>query len=149
VQDFMAKNHLRWDSLGEFCALAESLKFMADQKNNDKARLLGKGAEAATQGVLDNDRSPQRKPGQPDNRDSHYWFARYWAEALAAQDEDAELAAHFAPVARALAENEAKITAEFLEAQGNPVDLGGYYHFDPEKTAAALRPSRTLNEIIG
>ncbi|MGR3494663.1 NADP-dependent isocitrate dehydrogenase [Citreimonas sp.] len=149
VQDLVATNHLRWDSLGEFCALAESLKFMADQKNNEKARLLGRAAEKATQGVLDNDRSPQRKPGQPDNRHSHYWFGRYWAEALAAQTEDADLAAEFAPLAKALAENEEKIVAEMIEAQGTKVDLGGYYHPDPEKLAAVMRSSPTLNAIIG
>jgi isocitrate dehydrogenase len=97
VQQLMEQNHLRWDSLGEFCALGESFKFLADARGNTKARLLGEAVEAATQGYLDNDNSPQRKPGQPDNRDSHYWFARYWAEALAAQTEDAELSAHFTP----------------------------------------------------
>jgi isocitrate dehydrogenase len=103
------QNHLRWDSLGEFCALGESFKFLAETKGNAKARMLGEAVEAATQGYLDNDNSPGRKVGQPDNRDSHYWFARYWAEALAAQTEDAELAAHFAPIAKAMAEKEDQI----------------------------------------
>ena len=149
VQQLMEENHLRWDSLGEFCALGESLQFLADARNNEKARVLGKAVDAATQGILDNNRSPSRKVGEPDNRDSHYWFARYWAEALAAQSEDADLAAHFAPIARELAEKEEAITSELAAAQGKPVDLGGYYHTDPEKTASVMRPSPTLNAIIG
>ncbi len=149
VQQLQQENHLRWDSLGEFCALGESFKFLADQKDNAKARVLGEAVEAATQGILDNNRSPSRKVGEPDNRDSHYWFARYWAEALAAQSDDADLAAHFAPIAKALAEGEADIVAELAAAQGAPADLGGYYHTDPVKTANVMRPSKTLNAIIG
>ncbi|MAN97986.1 MAG: isocitrate dehydrogenase (NADP(+)), partial [Roseovarius sp.] len=149
VQQLQSENHLRWDSLGEFCALGESLKFLADTNGNDRARILGEAAEIATQGILDHDRSPSRKVGEPDNRDSHYWFARYWAEALAAQTEDAALAAEFAPVAQALAENEAKIVGELAAAQGKPADIGGYHHADPAKLAAVMRPSATLNAIIG
>ena len=149
VQQLMEQNHLRWDSLGEFCALGESLQFLADAKGNEKARVLGQAVDAATQGILDNDRSPSRKVGEPDNRDSHYWFARYWAEALAAQDTDADLAAHFAPIAEALRENEAQIVAEIAAAQGSPADLGGYFHTDPAKTATVMRASATLNSIIG
>jgi len=149
VQQLQAENHLRWDSLGEFCALGESLKFLADAKGNEKARVLGDAVDAATQGVLDHDRSPGRKAGEPDNRDSHYWFARYWAEALAAQSDDAALAATFAPVAKALAEGEAVIVAELSAARGKPVDTGGYYHPDPAKLAEVMRPSATLNAIIG
>ncbi len=149
VQQLHAENHLRWDSLGEFCALGESFKFLADVCDNPKARVLGEAVDIATQGILDNDRSPGRKAGQPDNRDSHYWFARYWAEALAAQTDDAELAAHFAPVAQALADGEATILAELHAGRGQAVDLGGYYHGDPVKTAAVMRPSATLNAIIG
>lgn len=149
VQQLAQENHLRWDSLGEFCALGESLTFLADAKGNEKARVLGQAVDAATQGILDHDRSPSRKVGEPDNRDSHYWFARYWAEALAAQSADAEMAAHFAPIAKALAENEAQILTELAAAQGPAVDLGGYYHTDPAKTAAVMRPSETLNSIIG
>jgi isocitrate dehydrogenase len=149
VQQLQSENHLRWDSLGEFCALGESLKFLADTNGNERARILGEAAEVATQGILDHDRSPSRKAGEPDNRDSHYWFARYWAEALAAQTEDAALAAEFAPVAQALAENEAKIVGELAAAQGKPADIGGYYHADPAKLAAVMRPSATLNAIIG
>ena len=111
--------------------------------------LLGETVETATQGILDNDRSPSRKVGEPDNRDSHYWFARYWAEALAAQSEDADMAAHFAPIAAALSENEAQIVADLAAAQGKPADTGGYYHTDPVKTDAVMRPSATLNKIIG
>ena len=148
VQDLISTGHLRWDSLGEFCALGESFKFLGESRNMPKAKILGQAAEIATQGVLDNDRSPGRKSGQPDNRHSHYWFARYWAEALAAQSEDTELAASFAPLAKALAEGESKIVSELLEAQKKPVDLGGYYNADPQKRAAVLRPSPTLNAII-
>src|SRR6056297_2076613 len=149
VQQLQEENHLRWDSLGEFCALGESLKFLANQKDNAKARVLGNAVEAATQGVLDHDRSPSRKVGEPDNRDSHYWFARYWAEALASQSDDAALAEEFGPVAQALTENEAKITGELAAAQGGPADIGGYYHPDAAKLAAVMRPSATLNAIIG
>ncbi|GGL65256.1 NADP-dependent isocitrate dehydrogenase [Wenxinia marina] len=149
VQQLQSENHLRWDSLGEFCALGESLRFLADQSGNAKARVLGDGVDAATQGVLDNDRSPGRKAGEPDNRDSHYWFARYWAEALAAQTDDADLAAHFAPVATALADGEATILEELHAGRGQAVDQGGYYHPDAAKTASIMRPSATLNAIIG
>ncbi|PWK59294.1 NADP-dependent isocitrate dehydrogenase [Roseicyclus mahoneyensis] len=149
VQQLQAENHLRWDSLGEFCALGESFKFLGQTKGNTKAIVLGDAVDTATQGVLDHDRGPGRKPGDPDNRDSHYWFARYWAEALAAQTEDAELAAHFAPIAAELAGKEAVILAELQAGRGKAVDQGGYYHTDPVKTAAIMRPSATLNAIIG
>ena len=149
VQQLVEENHLRWDSLGEFCALGESFRFLAEAKGNARAKVLGDAVDAATKGILDHDRSPGRKVGEPDNRDSHYWFARYWAEALAAQTEDAGLAAEFAPVAQALAENEAKITAELSAGRGMPVDIGGYYHADAGKLAAVMRPSATLNAIIG
>ena len=149
VQQLIGENHLRWDSMGEFCALGESLNFLADSRGNKKAGVLGKAAEVATQGVLDENRSPSRKVGEPDNRDSHYWFARYWAEALAAQTEDAELAAHFAPIAAALAEKEEAILAELKAVQGAPADIGGYYRPDFAKKAAVMRPSATLNAIFG
>lgn len=148
VQQLQGENHLRWDSLGEFCALGESFKFLAETKNNAAARILGEAVEAATQGVLDDNRSPGRKVGEPDNRDSHYWFARYWAEALAAQGEDAKLAAEFAPIAKSLAEHEAQILAELHAGRGAAVDLGGYYHADPAKVAAVMRPSATMNAIF-
>jgi isocitrate dehydrogenase len=149
VQQLMEENHLRWDSLGEFCALGESLKFLADSKGNEKARVLGNAVDVATQGILDNSQSPGAKVGQADNRDSHFHFAMYWAQALAAQTEDAELARHFRPVAQALAENEKTILAELASVQGRAADLGGYYHTEPRMTAAVMRPSPTFNRIIG
>ena len=149
VQQLVEENHLRWDSLGEFSALGESFKFLAEARANDKARVLGEGVDIATQGVLDHGRSPSRKVGEPDNRDSHYWFARYWAEALAAQTGDPDLAAHFAPLAKALAEGEEAIVSELAAAQGKSVDLGGYYKTDPKKVEGVMRPSETLNAIIG
>ena len=149
VQQIMEENHLRWDSLGEFCALGESLKFLAEAKGNAKARVLGEAVDVATQGVLDNNRSPLPKVGQTDNRDSHFYFALYWAQALAEQKGDAELARHFAPIAKALAENESMIVAELAEGQGKPADLGGYYHTDPVKVEAVMRASATFNRIIG
>ena len=149
VQQLQAENHLRWDSLGEFCALGESFNFLAAAKGNAKAAVLGAAVDEATKGVLNNDRSPGRKAGQPDNRASHYWFARYWAEALAAQTDDADLAAHFAPVAEALAAGEEAILSELIANSGTPADLGGYYHADRAKVAAVMRPSATLNAIIG
>ncbi len=149
VQQLNEENHLRWDSLGEFCALGESLTFLANTKGNEKARVLGEAVDAATQGILDHNRSPGRKVGQPDNRDSHYWFARYWAEALADQSDDTDLAAHFAPIANALADGEATITAELAASQGGLADTGGYYNTDAQKTDAIMRPSERLNAIIG
>ena len=148
VQQLHADNHLRWDSLGEFCALGESFKFLADAKGNAKAQVLGDAVEVATNGILDDNRSPGRKVGLPDNRDSHYWFARYWAEALAAGP-DADLAAEFAPVAKALAENEAAIIAELDTGAGAAADTGGYYKNDDAKLVDVMRPSATLNSIIG
>jgi len=149
VQQLVAENHLRWDSLGEFCALGESFKFLGDAKDNAKARVLGVAVEEATQGILDHGRSPGRKLGLPDNRDSHYWFARYWAEALAAQTDDAEVAAYFAPIAKELVENEEAIVAEMAAVRGNPTDLGGYYHANDDKVGGVMRSSATLNGIIG
>ena len=149
VQQVQEENHLRWDSLGEFCALGESFNFLAEARNKPAAAVLGAAVDAATQKVLDNNDSPQGKVGQNDNRTSHYFFARYWAEALAAQSDDAALAAHFAPIAKALAENEAKIVAELHAVEGAPADLGGYYLPDEAKVAGVMRPSATLNAIIG
>ncbi|AZQ67009.1 NADP-dependent isocitrate dehydrogenase [Silicimonas algicola] len=149
VQQLVEENHLRWDSLGEFCALGESLKFLGETKGNDRATIMGKAVDAATQGILDDDRSPGRKVGEPDNRDSHFWFALYWAKALAAQTEDADLAAHFKPIAEKLEANAEKITSEIAAAQGREADLGGYYHTDGTKAAKVMRPSETLNAIIG
>ncbi|MGH1355626.1 MAG: NADP-dependent isocitrate dehydrogenase [Thalassovita sp.] len=149
VEQLVNENHLRWDSMGEFCALGESLNFLAEAKDNAKAGVLGRAAEAATQGILDNNKSPSRKVGEPDNRASHYWFARYWAEALAAQGDDAELAAHFAPIATALADGEQAILSELAEVQGPAAEIGGYYLPSVELKAKVMRPSATLNAIIG
>lgn len=149
VQQLVEENHLRWDSLGEFCALGESLKYLAQVRDNPKAMVLGRAVDVATQGILNHDKSPGRKVGQPDNRDSHFYFALYWAQALAAQTDDPEMAAAFAPMAKALAENEAKIVADLAAVQGQPADIGGYYHADPAKLASVMRPSATLNAIIG
>jgi len=149
VQQMMEENHLRWDSLGEFCAIGESFNFLADVKENEKAKILGDAVDAAVQGVLDHNRSPMRRVGQPDNRDSHFYFALYWAQALASQKDDADVAAHFIPIASALAESEAKIIAELAALQGQPVDLGGYYNMDAQKSAAAMRGSQTFLKIIG
>lgn len=149
VQQLVEENHLRWDSLGEFCALGESLGFLADVTGNSKAAILGAAVDVATQGILDNNKSPARKVGQTDNRDSHYFFALYWAEALAAQTDDAEIAAHFAPIAKALSDRQEAILAELASVQGAPADIGGYYHPDRAKLAKVMRPSATLNSIIG
>ncbi len=149
VQQLIEQNHLRWDSLGEFCALGESLKFLAQTTGNAKAMVLGKAVDVATQGILDNNRSPGRKVGQPDNRDSHYFFALYWAQAIAGQSQDQALAAHFSAIAARLLDAQAAILAELAAGQGKPADLGGYYHTDPAKTAAVMRPSARFNAIIG
>ncbi|WP_321338119.1 NADP-dependent isocitrate dehydrogenase [Breoghania sp.] len=149
VQQLVEEGHLRWDSLGEFCALGASLEHLAQTTGNDKAQVLADTLDAAIATLLDKDRSPRRKVGELDNRGSHFYLAKYWAEALAEQDKDAELQAHFKPVARALADNEVTILAELKAAQGSPVDLGGYYHGEDAKVAAAMRPSTTLNGIIG
>ena len=149
VQQLMEENHLRWDSLGEFCAIGESFNFLADVKENAKAKILGDAVDTAVQGVLDHNRSPMRRVGQPDNRDSHFYFALYWAQALASQKDDADVAAHFTPIAGALAENEATIIAELAALQGKAVDLGGYYNMDAQKSEAAMRGSQTFLKIIG
>ena len=129
--------------------MGESLKFLAEAKGKPKARVLGEAVETATQGILDHNKSPGRKVGQPDNRDSHFYFALYWAEALAAQNDDAELADHFAPMAQAMRGNVSEIVGDFAAAQGRPADIGGYYHTDPVKTEAVMRPSETFRKIIG
>ncbi|RRN78711.1 NADP-dependent isocitrate dehydrogenase [Pseudoxanthomonas sp. SGD-10] len=148
VQQFLEENYLRWDSLGEFLALAASLEHLAEQTGNAKAAVLAKALDQANGLVLDNNRSPARKVGELDNRGSHFYLALYWAQALAAQDEDPALQAKFAPLAKALAENEAKIVAELNGAQGKPVDIGGYYHPDLARTSAAMRPSPTFNASL-
>ena len=148
VQQLVEENYLRWDSLGEFLALAESLEHLARSTDNPRASVLAKALDAATGTLLEEGKSPARRVGQIDNRGSHAWLARYWAQELAAQTEDAELAAAFAPVAEALAANQEAIDAELLGVQGHAVELGGYYRPDEAKTAAVMRPSATLNAII-
>ncbi len=148
VQQFVKEGYLRWDSLGEFSAFGASLEHLGATFNNAKAKLLGVTMDQALAKFLDNNKSPARKVGQIDNRGSHFYFAMYWAETLAAQNEDQELKAKFAKVAKQLADNEAKINEELIGAQGKPVDMGGYYHPDKQKVAKAMRPSATLNAII-
>jgi isocitrate dehydrogenase len=148
VQQFQQEGYLRWDSLGEFSAFAASLEHVANAFGNAKAAVLADALDQAIAKFLDNDKSPARKVGQIDNRGSHFYLALYWAQALAAQEQDADLKARFAPVAQALEASEAAINAELIGAQGRPVDMGGYYHPDAAKTGAAMRPSATLNRII-
>jgi isocitrate dehydrogenase len=148
VQQFQEENYLRWDSLGEFLALAASFEHMADTTGDAKARVLAKTLDQASATYLMNDKGPARKVGGIDNRGSHYYLALYWAQSIAAQSDDAALAARFAPIAKAMTEGEPKIVAELIACQGKPVDLGGYYRPDSKKAASALRPSTTLNAII-
>jgi isocitrate dehydrogenase len=148
VQQFLEEDYLRWDSLGEFLALAASLEHLADTTGNARAKVLADALDAANARFLDNDKSPSRKLGGIDNRGSHFYLAMYWAQALAAQDADAELKARFAPLAQALAGNEAKIVEELVAVQGKPTDIGGYYRPDPAKMAAAMRPSATFNAAL-
>jgi isocitrate dehydrogenase len=148
VQQFLKEGYLRWDSLGEFSALCASLEHIGRSFKNDKAVVLADTLDKAIGKFLDNNKSPARKVGQIDNRGSHFYLALYWAEALAAQSKDTELQARFVKIAKQLGENAAKIDAELLAAQGKPVDIGGYYRPDAKKTAAAMRPSATLNAIV-
>ena len=148
VQQFNEENHLRWDSLGEFLALAVSLEHLAQKTGNAKAQVLADALDAATEQLLLNDKSPKRKAGELDNRGSHFYIALYWAQALAAQDKDAELKAVFAPVAEKLAAQEAVVLAELSAGAGKPADIGGYYAPDADKTAQAMRPSVALNAVI-
>ena len=148
VQQFQQEGYLRWDSLGEFLALAVALEHLAATFKNDKAQLLADTLDQANTKFLDNNKNPARKVGQIDNRGSHFYLAMYWAEALAAQTKDTDLQARFAKVAKQLEENEAKINEELIGAQGKPVDMGGYYHPDDAKTEKAMRPSQTLNAIV-
>ncbi|MCF3650234.1 NADP-dependent isocitrate dehydrogenase [Synoicihabitans lomoniglobus] len=148
VQQFVAENYLRWDSLGEFLALAVSLEHVATTFNQPKAQILADTLDAATSKFLVNDKSPTRRVGGIDNRGSHFYLTLYWAQELAAQDADAELKARFTPIAESLAANEAKIVEELLAVQGNPADIGAYYMPDDAKASAAMRPSATFNAII-
>jgi isocitrate dehydrogenase len=149
VQQFTEESYLRWDSLGEFMALAASFEHLGNTQNNAKAKVLADTLDKATGTFLLEDKSPSRKLGGVDNRGSHFYLAMYWAQELAAQTEDAELAAEFAPIAKSMTENEDKIMAELVEAHGKASDIGGYYLPNEEKANEALRPSATLNAIIG
>lgn len=148
VEQFVGEGYLRWDSLGEFLALAVSLEHVSQTQGNAKALVLAEALDAATEKFLENDKSPARKVGQIDNRGSHFYLALYWAEALAAQQQDAALSALFAPIATQLASNEAQINQELIDAQGKPQDIGGYYFVDDQLAENAMRPSKTLNGII-
>ena len=148
VQQLVKDNYLRWDSLGEFLALAVSFEHLANVTGNKRAQLLADALDSATGQLLENGKSPARRLGKIDNRCSHFYIALYWAQALAAQTEDAELAEAFAPIAAALAENEQVVSEEMLAVQGQPADIGGYYVPDPVKAAAIMRPSPTFNAIL-
>ena len=148
IQQLIEEGYLRWDSLGEFLALAVSLEHLSLTFDNKRAAVLAETLDEATGKFLDNDKSPARRVGQIDNRGSHFYLAMYWAQSLAAQDKDAELKAIFGAVATEMEANETQITAELIGAQGSPQDIGGYYHPDPDKTSRVMRPSKTLNQII-
>ena len=148
IQQFIEEGYLRWDSLGEFMALQASLEHLAQTQNNEKAQILADALDVANEKFLANDKSPARKLGSIDNRGSHFYLAMYWAEALANQTKSAEMAAIFAPVAKAMEDQESNINEELIGAQGKPQDIGGYYFPNSEKTDSAMRPSATLNKII-
>jgi isocitrate dehydrogenase len=148
VQQLVEENHLRWDSLGEFLALAVSLEDLGIKNNNAKAKILAKTLDAATGKLLDNNKGPSPKTGQLDNRGSQFYLAMYWAQELAAQTEDKDLQAKFAPLAKTLADNEKKIVDELAAVQGKPADIGGYYILDPKKVTAVMRPSATFNAAL-
>jgi isocitrate dehydrogenase len=148
VQQLVKENYLRWDSLGEFLALAASFEHYAEATGNTRAKVLGDALDRATGTFLAENKSPARKVGSIDNRGSHYYLALYWAQELARQSDDAELAAAFEPLAKTLAENEQTINDELIGVQGRPADIGGYYRPDPEKASAVMRPSKTFNEAL-
>jgi isocitrate dehydrogenase len=148
VQQFLKENYLRWDSLGEFLALAVSLEDYGTKTANKSAVVMAEALDAANGRFLESDKSPSRALGGIDNRGSHFYLAMYWARALADQKKDAALAKHFAKVAADMERGESKIVAELIAVQGKPVDIGGYYHPDPRLTAGAMRPSATLNAIV-
>jgi isocitrate dehydrogenase len=148
VQQFVKENHLRWDSLGEFLALAVSLEMLAEKTGNERAKVLATALDRATGTFLEENKSPSRRAGELDNRGSHFYLALYWARELAGQADDAGLAAAFRPVADALGRDEQKIVEELNSVQGSPVDIGGYYQPDAERTTAAMRPSATLDAAL-
>jgi len=142
------ENHLRWDSLGEFLALAVSLEDIGDKTGNTKVKILARTLDEATGKLLENNKSPSPRTGELDNRGSQFYLAMYWAEALAAQTDDKELQAHFAPLAKSLLANEEKIAGELKVVQGKPADIGGYFMADTGKCEAVMRPSATFNELL-
>jgi isocitrate dehydrogenase len=148
VQQFVSEGHLRWDSLGEFLALAVSIEDLANKTGNARAKTLADALDQANAKFLDTNKSPSRKVNELDNRGSHYFLARYWAEALAAQSQDRELSEKFAPLADALTAQESAILGELIDAQGSAVDIGGYFHPNEELTTSAMRPSATLNATL-
>jgi len=148
VEQMLNEGHLRWDSLGEFLALAESLRFISQKNDSKDLAIVTAALDAANNSYLDNNKEPSRKTGEQDNKASHYFVAQYWAKALADQTENAELAAKFAPVAKALIDGEPTIMAELLGSEGSAKDIGGYFNPDIKKAEAAMRPSATLNSII-
>jgi isocitrate dehydrogenase len=148
VEQLIEENHLRWDSLGEFLALAVSLEHLSDTFGNERAKILAQTLDQATGKFLENDKSPSRNTKELDNRGSHFYLALYWAEALAAQYKDLDLKEKFAPIAKELKENESKIVSELNDAQGVKIDIGGYYKPDESKTSAVMRPSLTFNSIL-
>ena len=148
MQHLLQENYLRWDSLGEFLALAVSIEDLGIKTNNRRAQVLAQALDEANGKILENDKSPQRKVGELDNRGSHFYLAMYWARALAAQTTDNDLRNGFAEIATRLERDEAAIVAELNGAQGRSVDIGGYYHPDPARTAQVMRPSATLNAVV-
>ena len=148
VQQLLKENYLRWDSLGEFLALAESFAKFAEVTDNPRAKVLGEALDKATGTLLEENKSPQRKLGTIDNRGSHFYVALFWAEELAKQTDDADLAADFAELAKRLRAEEETITQELLDVQGSPADVGGYYRPDADKAAEVMRPSTTFNEAL-
>ena len=148
VQQFLEEGHLRWDSLGEFCALVASFEHVGEVFKNEKAKLLAETLDQAIGQHMEHDRAPSRRVNELDTRGSHFYLALYWAQALARQTSDPELQARFKPVAEQMAADEEKIVQELNDAQGQPVDIGGYYHPNQELAASAMRPSSTLNAIV-
>jgi isocitrate dehydrogenase len=148
VQQFLEQNHLRWDSLGEFLALAVSLEHLSDATGNHRAKVLATALDQATGALLENRKSPSPNVNELDNRGSHFYLALYWADAMATQSEDAELRTRFAPLARTLADNQTQIVSELNAVQGTPVDLGGYYAPKPELASRAMCPSATFNSAL-
>jgi isocitrate dehydrogenase len=148
VRQLVEENHLEWDSLGEFLALGACFEDLGNKTGDKRAALLATTLDAAIGKLLENDKSPSRNTGELDNRGSQFYLAMYWAQELAAQTEDPELAEHFTPMAKALTDNEAAIVAELTEVQGEPVDFGGYYAPDKDKTSAVMRPSKTFNTAL-